>query len=135
MSSPNEPSPPEPAEPLDPKLKERLETFASSILVDKITVSFSVEDRNAEGQKKSVFMSLNAMCDPNLGPGYSVQEMDLARVILGRRLVHMVYEDAFLRRVLPHNEAYRTERDTILELYSKKAQILMKALKVEGKEP
>lgn len=129
MASPNEE--PEVTDELTPEVKKRLESFASTILVDKITVSFSIEDRNADGQKKSVFLSVNAVCDPDVKGGYSLQETALARVILSRHVVSMVYEDAFFRRVLPNTEELRKERDTILSNYSKRAKALALAIASE----
>ncbi len=119
----NEPKPqPErkatPFDQLTPEQREKGRKFLSEITIDKITLSFSIEDRDAEGRKKSAFYSISSSRGPS--PGYTLEETQLARTYLARHVVQATYDDAFRRKILTHSQDNVRERDAILAAYDDK---------------
>lgn len=113
---------------LTPEQLEALERFASGVQVNNFTVSFSLEGRSSDGEKRSVFLSANIAPNPTQGEAYSLEQMSLAHAIVSRRVVATLYEDAMVRGVIPRTVARREERDTILAFYLKKVKGLLEAL-------
>jgi len=114
--------------PLSEAQKTRFRESLSSIQVDKVTVSFSIEERDLSGRKKSVFVSLTAsrgagaevpqMHEDSRPTGYTMEEARIVRLALSREVVKAAYDDAFRRRVLSRDEETLFEMKTVLKSYT-----------------
>lgn len=113
---------PTPFDRLTPEQRERGRKLRDSLSFDKVTVSFSIEDRDSEGRKKSAFYSVSASRGPVEGTaeGYSMDEAQVVRLFLGRHVVQSTYDDAFRRRVLSPSADNLRERDAVLAAYDDK---------------
>ena len=76
-----------------------LKQIEGNLLLEKITVSFSLEGRDAQGQKRTAFYSVNAF--PQGRPGYTLEEARVARCLVAKHVVAVVYDDAVKRGLLP----------------------------------
>ena len=104
---------------LPPELREHLSAIASSIQVDKITVSYSIEDRDMSGRKKSAFYCVTGSRGSghdNTGSAFSMEETKIARWLLSKHVVASVYDDAIRRGIMSNDEA-RAEAKSILASY------------------
>lgn len=110
--------------------KARLEKLRSEISYDKITVSFSIENRDpSTGWKKSSFVSLTTsrghgaevqhMGDDVRAVGYSEKDYSIVRCILSKRVVSDTYDDAVRRKVITLDD-YKKELPAILGAYDLK---------------
>lgn len=54
------------------------------------------------------------------GPGFSFEEAGIVKTFLSRHVVQETYDDAFRRKVIPHNAENLRERDAILASYDTK---------------
>jgi len=107
--------------------KSRFKRLLSTVQVDKVTVSFSIEERDPSGRKKSVFVSLTAsrgagaevpqMHEDSESTGYTMEEARIIRLALSREVVKGAYDDAFRRRVLPRDEETVSEMKQVLKSY------------------
>jgi hypothetical protein len=114
--------------------KRHLRKLLSSVQVDKITVSFSIEDRDRSGRKKGAFVSVTAsrgagaevpqMQESGPSVGYTPEEARFVRLFLSREVVRATYDDAFRREVLIYDEASRSERDRVIKNYDKVLEAL-----------
>lgn len=123
MSDSPEKRPLSPFDRLTPEQRERGRKLRDSLSLDKITLSFSIEDRDSEGRKKSAFYSVSASRGAALegtAGGYSMEETQLVRTFLARHVVQATYDDAFRRRILSHTAENVRERDAILAAYDDK---------------
>jgi len=126
---PNKPqteSPQKPLESLTKAQRARLDKLQSEIATDKITVSFSIEDRDRSGRKKSAFISLTS----SRGHGAEVQQLhedappanftrdesNIVHALMSKQVVSMCYMDAVARGFLATNSA-RNELGGILRVY------------------
>lgn len=75
---------------------DRLKRLVDSMVYEKITVSYAIEARDANGVKRSVFYSVNA----SKPEGFDAEEVRLARLALGKHVVAAVYQDVVIRRVM-----------------------------------
>lgn len=125
--SDNPPSKVNPFDKLTPEQRERGRKLFSEVSVGKITVSFSIEDRDPEGRKKSSFYSVSASRGVGEGipAGYSMDETKVVRMFLARHVVQSTYDDAFRRKVLPHSQENIRERDEVLASYDEKLAHLL----------
>lgn len=115
-----------PLEQLTPEQKERLKKLATEVTFDKITVSFSIEDRDARGRKKSAFYSVTGsrghgaevpqMHESSPAATFSVEEAKIVRCMLAKHVVGAVYDDASKRGIIGRDEA-REEAARILASY------------------
>ena len=71
------------------------------MVYEKITVSHSIEVRDQNGVKRSVFYSVNT----SKPGGFDSEEVRLARLVLSKHVVAAVYQDAVLRRVMDAESA------------------------------
>ena len=120
---------------LTPTQRERLQALASSVSFDKITVSFSIEDRDVNGRKKSAFYSvtgsrghgaeMSQLADsPGGSAGYTEADARLVHCILSKHVVSATYSDA-VRRGIIHADSARAELKTILRAYDSRMLLLL----------
>jgi hypothetical protein len=107
---------------LTPEQRDRLQALVTTISYDKLTVSFSLDDRDSTGRKRSAFYSLTVSRDAREEtaekrvPGFSVDETRVVRCLLSKQVVSTVYDDAVKRGMLPRSQAGEELRP-ILEAY------------------
>lgn len=112
---------------LTTKQKDRLKAVTGSILVDKVTVSHSIEERNRDGRKTSAFYSVTASRgtgaeinqlgnDHHEPAGFSPDDTKLVRLVLSKHVVAAVYDDA-VKRGLMASSAAQEELRAILTRY------------------
>ncbi len=93
-----------PKDGLAKEVQARLAKLETSLVYDKITVSFSLEERLATGRRMSCFVSMTAnkgSQDPlDLQAGFSPSEIDVVRCILSKKVVAATYADAILRGLI-----------------------------------
>lgn len=120
-------------EQLGPEAALRLQNLTSEISYEKVTVSFSLDGRDADGLKRNAFYSLTVGRREYEGApkGFTADELRVLRCILSKQVVATVYDDAVKRLLLPGPLA-KEELKGILDRYD--AQ-LVKLLKPEGTEP
>jgi hypothetical protein len=118
---------------LGPDAAQRLQGLTSEISYEKVTVSFSLDGRDANGLKRNAFYSLTVGRREYEGAakGFTADELRVLRCILSKQVVSTVYDDAVKRLLLPGNVA-KDELTVILERYDNQ---LVKLLKPEGTEP
>ena len=116
--------------------RERLQTLASSLSYDKLTVSFSIEDRDANGRKKSCFYCVTAsrghdvdpMAQPdgviNTSVGYTESDARLAHCLLSKHVIAATYSDAVRRGLMPLKAA-KEEMQAILKAYDDRIAALL----------
>jgi hypothetical protein len=113
-------------ESLTPAQRARLKRLAAEVSFDKLTVSFSIEDRNVNGRKKSAFYSVTAsrgtgaeveqLHEDSRPVGFAPEDVKIVRGLLCKHVVHAVYEDASKRGVMDPKEA-AAEARAILASY------------------
>jgi hypothetical protein len=124
------------ASPIDTLTTEQkicLDNLVSEIRLDKITVSFSIEDR-AFGGKKSAFVSQTAsrghgaemgqMNEDTPSANWSVEEAALVHCVLSKQVVAATYRDAVHRRIISAETA-REELLPIIRRYDENIVRLM----------
>jgi hypothetical protein len=79
-----------------------------------VTVSFSLEDRDSSGRKKSAFYSVNATRKSS--PGWTLEEAQLVGCLTSKHVVQTVYRDVVKRGIMPVEAAY-AEAAAILARY------------------
>lgn len=107
--------------------KSRFSNLLSTIRVDKVTVSFSIEDRDFSGRKKGAFVCLTASrgaggtelsgTESESPTGYTLEEARVVRLALSREVVKGTYDDAFRRGVIPKNQDTVAEVKSIVDGY------------------
>lgn len=115
-----------PYDQLTPEQKERLKKLAAEVRLDKITVSFSIDDRDAKGRRKSAFYSVTGsrghgaevpqMHENAPSATFTVEEAKIVRCMLAKHVVGAVYDDASKRGIISRDEA-REEAGRILGSY------------------
>ena len=102
--------------------KERLRRLETEISFDKLTASFSIEDRDAANRRKQVFYSASVS---RKGPeGWTPQEVQVASCLLSKHVVTTTYRDALRRRVLTRDVVV-AELAGILSAYDQNIARLM----------
>lgn len=87
-----------------------------------MTVSFSIDERDANGRKRSAFYSLTVSRKEDEGEtkrspsGFTGDEVRLVRAIISKQVVATVYDDAVKRGMLPGGLA-KDELGPILNAY------------------
>jgi hypothetical protein len=122
---PNERAP-NPLESLTDAQRSRLKRLAAEIQFDKITVSFSIEDRDSNNRKKSAFYSVTAsrghgaevpqMHESVGSAGFAAEDVKIVRGLLCKHVVAAVYDDAAKRGLMSQRDA-ATEARSILTAY------------------
>lgn len=124
-----------PLEGLSESQRARLEKLRSEVSYDKITVSFSIENRDPHtGWKKSSFVSLTAsrghgaevqhLNDETRAAGYSEDDYQIVHCLLSKRVVSDTYDDAARRKVITPDE-YKRELPAIMNVYDRKLAKLL----------
>lgn len=111
---------------LSPKQQARLQALTAEIVHDRITVSFSIDERDS-GRKQSAFYSTTVRRrehDGNEQPGFSTDEARLIRLVLSKQVVSTVYDDAVARRMMAPGQA-QEELSLILENYDRRLAHLL----------
>jgi hypothetical protein len=100
--------------------RERLAKLTSEISYEKVTVSFSIEERNPQWGKRSAFYSVTVGRDrgetPEEAAGWAQEDLKVVRSLLCKHVVAATYDDAVKRRILTKDQA-RNECMDILGLY------------------
>lgn len=114
-----------PLDSLPPELRARLDSLQSTISFDKLTVSFSIEERSAGG-KRSAFYSVTAsrghgaevdqLHETTPSAGYTPEDARIVRCLLSKHVVGATYDDAAKRGILPKRQAAE-EAKGILHAY------------------
>lgn len=107
---------------LAPEQLERLRTLTSEILHERITVSFSIDERDPNGRKQSAFFSTTVRRksdDVDSESGWTNAEARLIRLTVSKQVVGIVYEEAVLKRMLTPSQA-TDELRPILEAYDRR---------------
>jgi hypothetical protein len=125
---------------LTPEQQARLDSLTSEIRLDKITVSFSIEDR-AFGGKKSAFVSQTAsrgrgaemehMNDDSPPANWTVEEAAIVHCVLSKQVVAATYRDAVHRRIISAETA-REELPPIVHRYDDNIVRLMNKANSNG---
>ncbi len=115
---------------LPPHILARLKRVQNSIHFDKLTTSFSIEERDANGRKKAVFYSASVSRNTNAEngettEGFSAEDVNIARVLLCKHVVNATYSDASRRGVMPTVRAVE-ECKQILAAYDQHLDTLLK---------
>lgn len=84
---------------------------------DRLTVSFSIDGRTADGQKRSAFFSTTVSNQDSQAPGWTTNEVQAVSAIVSKQVVATTFRDAKVRRILGPDEATR-ELKTILDGYN-----------------
>jgi hypothetical protein len=113
-------TPKNPLESLTAAQLARLMKLSADIQFDKLTVSFSIEDRDGNGRKKSAFYSVTAsrgtgaeipQMHENAQPtGFNPEDVKIVRTLLCKHVVRAVYEDAAKRQVMTSRDAAQEAR-------------------------
>ena len=103
--------------------QKRLKRISSEISFDKLTVSFSIEDRDGHGRKKSAFYSVTAsrgtgaeittMGEDRTPAGFNAEDVGIARALLCKHVVKATYDDAIRRRIVSTSDAQEECRSII----------------------
>lgn len=101
--------------------KARLERLRSAIRLDRITVSFSLEDRDTMGKKKSAFYSVTSFLDKGDegSSAMTLSEGKVAQALLSKHVIETVYGDAVRRGILDARDA-ALEAKAILATYDRR---------------
>ena len=98
-------------------LRDRLTKIESEIQCDKVTISFSLEERDASGCRKSAFCSVSSSRSlESSSQGWSLAELKIVSAVLSKHVVMATYRDAVYRKMLSQQTA-NSELKSILERY------------------
>jgi hypothetical protein len=105
---------------LTPEQTERLKKLQGDIQFDKLTCSFSIEDRDPQGRKKSAFYSVTAsrgtgaeiatMGEDKSPAGFAAEDVKIVRSLLSKHVVAATYEDAMRRGIIGKSAAIEEMR-------------------------
>ena len=105
---------------LTPEQRARLQNLSADISFDRITVSFSLDEKDMNGRKRSAFYSLGcsrkATDETDSPVGFNQEEIRLVRCVISKQVVATVYDDAVKRGMLNGSSA-KDELRPILEAY------------------
>jgi hypothetical protein len=103
-----------PLDSLTPELRAKLTKLQSEVSLNKLTTSFSIEERTQNG-KKSTFYSATAswghgaeltqLHDDSPSVGFNLEEVRVVRCILAKHVVAVTYDDAIKRGILGRKQA------------------------------
>jgi len=121
---------------LTPEQQARLDKLVAEVRVDKVTASFSIEDR-AFGGKKSAFVSQTAsrghgaeidqMQEDTSPANWTIEEAAIVHCVLSKQVVAATYRDAVHRRIISAETA-REELPLIIHRYDENiARLVNKA--------
>jgi hypothetical protein len=83
-----------------------------------VTLSFSIEDRDASGRKKSAFYSVTTSRGTTEGQtlGWDAKEVQVVRCLISKHVVNATYHDA-VRRGIVSGKTATEEVKAIFEAY------------------
>lgn len=103
-----------PLDSLPAELKARLDALQSEVRLDKITTSFSIEERTQDG-KRSTFYSVTAsrghgaevtqFHGQDQPAAFTPEEAKLVRLLVSKHVVGATYDDAIRREILNTRQA------------------------------
>jgi hypothetical protein len=103
--------------------RARLTKLSADIQFDKLTVSFSIEDRDGNYRKKSAFYSVTAsrgtgaeipqMHEGTQPVGFNPEDVKIVRALLCKHVVRAVYEDAAKRGIMSGQDAAMEARSVL----------------------
>lgn len=106
--------------------KAVLKSVADVMAIDKITVSYSIEERTQSGRKASAFYSVTAsrgtgaeiqqLNEDSRPAGYTPEEAKIARLLLSKHVVASVYDDA-VRRGMMNSATAKEELTAVITRY------------------
>lgn len=100
--------------PLTDVQKKRLQSLERTILHDKITVSFTIDERLESGRRLATFYSTTVTNKE--GPGWSSEEVQIVNCLTSKQVVAAAYKDAMYRKILSR-ATVREELPGILASY------------------
>lgn len=126
---------------LSEKQQARLKSVSGLLLIDKITVSHSIEERSRDGRKMSAFYSVTASRgtgaevnqlsnDHHEPSGFSPDDAKLARLLLGKHVVTATYDDAVKRGMMAASSA-QEELRAVLTRYDNGIAKLLNVIEAE----
>jgi len=83
--------------------QERLNQLESEIRFGRVTIGFSIEDRDANGQKRWSMVSATAQRENR--EGWAPEEAEVVACLVSKRIVTQVYLDAVVRRMVSKQTA------------------------------
>ena len=112
--------------------KTRLNQLEQEILHDRITTSFTIDDRNEVGRRMATFFSTTVtkrQIETDFGPstpspGWTSQEVAVVGCVVARQVVLTTYKDAVRRRVIT-KAAAKEELPGILASYDRELALLL----------
>jgi hypothetical protein len=107
--------------------KTKLKSVTDTLMIDKITVSYSIEERTLSGRKASAFYSVTASRgtgaeitqlneEHHRSASYTPEETKIARLLLSKHVVASVYDDA-VRRGMMSSATAQEELRSVLGRY------------------
>lgn len=106
--------------------RARLESLETDIRFDKITVAYSIEDRDADGRKKWTMYS-PSVCREG-GGGWTIREAQIVSLVLSKHVVQTTYRDVAKRKIMRPAEAAE-EAAAIIRGYDTNLANLLKSEK------
>ena len=107
-------------------MSDLLKRLKSEILYEKLTVSFSIEGRDASGLKK---FSLFTASVGRSGEGWPPEEMPIVKSLVSKQVVRETYKDALMRGVIS-KETCKNELPKVLKALDHSIEIQLG--KIEG---
>lgn len=101
---------------------ELLERLREEMVVDKVSVTYSVEGRDPEGLKKFSLTSMSVSKDG--GGGWTEQEAAIVKALLTKQVVSETYRDAFIRGAISKS-TLQSEVKRLNETTDKRVQKLV----------
>jgi len=91
-------------DPLTSEQRARLERLEASIGHDKVTVGFSIEDRDPQGRKKWALFT-TVVSPKGEAASWTPQEAQIVSCLTSKRVVLATYRDAFRRGIMSREAA------------------------------
>lgn len=79
--------------------KERLRRLETEMTFEKLTSSFTIDDRDESGRRKGVFYSASVTRN-SLDRGWAASDATIAACLLSKHVVAMTFRDALYRGVV-----------------------------------
>ena len=112
-------------DPLTPEQRARLQRLEASIAHDKVTVGFSIEDRDPQGRKKWALFTTTVSPKGDIS-SWSPQEVQIVSCVVSKRVVLATYRDAFRRGIMTR-EVAAEEAQSIVAGYDTNLTNLLKS--------
>ena len=109
---------------LTPEQRARLQQLEDSIAHDRVTVGFSIEDRDPQGRKKWALFT-TTVSPKGDASSWTPQELPIVSCLVSKRVVLATYRDAFRRGIMTR-EAAAEEAQGIVDSYDTNLANLLK---------